>query len=147
MKMLGIALGCLGGLLVCGCGPAASRVGVGSEPVLAAGTAPAPQVVHVDAVGAQRLIREQQYAVLDVRTPAEYRAGHISGAKNLDFNAAGFEERLAELDRNQAYLVHCASGGRSTKSLAVLRKLGFKSVAHLDGGFRAWEKAGQPVEK
>ena len=49
--------------------------------------------------------------------------------------------------KSKTYLVHCAVGGRSTKSLAQFQKLQFQSVAHLDGGIKAWQKAGQPVEK
>ncbi|MFP6881875.1 MAG: rhodanese-like domain-containing protein [Roseibacillus sp.] len=54
---------------------------------------------------------------------------------------------MGKLDRNKAYLVHCRSGGRSTNSLGVWKKLGFKRVYHLDGGFLAWQKAKLPVEK
>ena len=105
------------------------------------------QVEHVDADGAAKLIADKKAVVLDVRTPKEYEAGHIAGAKLIDFNAADFAKKLGELDKNKTYLVHCAAGGRSTKSLEVFKKLEFKSVVHLDGGFKAWEKAGKPVEK
>jgi rhodanese-related sulfurtransferase len=43
--------------------------------------------------------------------------------------------------------VHCASGGRSTHSLALFKKHQFQSIYHLDGGIKAWQKAGLPVEK
>lgn len=105
------------------------------------------KVEHVDADGAAKLVADKKPVVLDVRTPKEYEAGHIAGAKLIDFNAADFEKKLATLDKGKTYLVHCAAGGRSTKSLEVFKKLEFKSVVHLDGGFKAWEKAGQPVEK
>lgn len=85
--------------------------------------------------------------VIDVRTPAEYAEGHIAGAKNINFNGADFAEKLGAVDRKQTVLVHCASGRRSTSSLEVFKKLGFKTVIHLDGGFADWVKAGNPVEK
>lgn len=105
------------------------------------------KIEHVDPAGAAKLIAAQKVIVLDVRTPAEFEDGHIQGAKNLDFLASDFERKLAGLDRDKTYLVHCASGGRSTNSLEKFNKLGFKHVVHLDGGFRAWQKAGQPVVK
>lgn len=85
--------------------------------------------------------------VLDVRTPEEFAAGHLKGAKNVDFNEGDFEKQLSTLDRNKTYLVHCAAGGRSTRSLKLLEKLGFKSVIHLDEGYKGWTAAGLPVEK
>ena len=65
----------------------------------------------------------------------------------IDFKAPDFESNLAELDRDQPYLIHCRSGGRSTSSLPVFEKLGFNHVIHLDGGFNAWQEAGNPVVK
>ncbi len=104
-------------------------------------------ITHVDPATAQTLIDQKKTVVLDVRTPKEYAAGHIADAKNIDFQSPDFEKNLGLLDRKPTYLVHCASGGRSTKSLEVFKKLGFTAVAHLDGGFQAWEKAGKPVKK
>lgn len=104
-------------------------------------------ITHADPAAAQILIDQKKAVVLDIRTPKEFAAGHIDGAKNIDFNAADFEKHVALLDKNRTYLVHCAGGGRSTKSLEVFKKLAFAAVVHLDGGFQAWEKAGKPVKK
>jgi len=108
---------------------------------------PSPNVTHADAKEAAKLVAKSEVIVLDVRTPVEFSAGHIGGATNIDFLAGDFSERLAKLDREKCYLVHCASGGRSTKALPQLSKLGFKRIVHLDGGFKAWQAAGNPVEK
>jgi phage shock protein E len=104
-------------------------------------------VRHVDASGAEKLIAEGKILVLDVRTPVEYQEGHIKNARLLDFQSPDFATKLGELDRDQTVMVHCAVGGRSAKSLATFEKLGFKDVVHLDGVFKAWAKAGKPVEK
>lgn len=104
-------------------------------------------VTHVDAAGAAERIKEGQVIVLDVRTPKEFANGHLAEAKLIDFQSADFAKKLGELDRSKTYLVHCAVGGRSAQSLATFQKLGFKDVVHLDGGFRAWQKAGKPIEK
>jgi len=108
---------------------------------------PAAGVKHVDPAGAETLIHEKQVVVLDLRTPEEFKAGHIAGATNLNFNATDFAQKLGQLDQDRTYLVHCASGRRSTTSLETFKKLKFKSIIHLDGGIKAWEKAGKPVEK
>lgn len=96
---------------------------------------------------AQWLQTNKNTVVLDVRTPAEFESGHLKGAVNVNYNAPDFEQQIAKLDRQKPYLVHCAVGGRSTKSLPVLEKLGFQNVRHLDGGLQAWQQAGLPVEK
>jgi rhodanese-related sulfurtransferase len=107
----------------------------------------AREIPHVDAAGAARLIEAKQVKILDVRTPAEYAAGHIKGATLIDFNDPRFRQKVEALDRKQPYLLHCRSGARSTQSLALFKELGFEAVTHLEGGILAWTKAGKPVEK
>ena len=85
--------------------------------------------------------------VLDVRTPEEYSAGHIRGAKNIDVNSPDFEKQVGQLDKSKSYLVHCAAGSRSARACGRLSKLNFTNCYNLLGGMRAWEKAGKPVEK
>jgi rhodanese-related sulfurtransferase len=102
---------------------------------------------HVDPAAAGQLIDEKKVVILDLRTPEEFQAGHLAGATNVNFRATDFAQQLDRLNKDQAYLVHCASGRRSTASLETFKKLKFKSVAHLDGGMMAWEKAGKPVVK
>jgi phage shock protein E len=104
-------------------------------------------VTHANAKQAAGLVAEKKVTVLDIRTPREFAAGHIPGATNIDSYASDFAQKLDALDRTKSYLVHCASGGRSIRSLEQFRKLGFKSIIHLDSGFKGWEKAGNPVEK
>jgi protein disulfide-isomerase len=115
-----------------------------------AGTGAAP-----DANAAYKNLSVEEFArmsgdrlniVLDVRTPEEFRAGHISGAVNLDFNAADFQAQAALLDRSKVYLVHCASGVRSARACDKLSRIDFPNLYNLPGGFRAWAKAGKPVE-
>ena len=102
---------------------------------------------HVNASAAEKLVKDGKVTVLDVRTPDEYKEGHIAGSKNIDFTENDFEKKISALDKSKPYLVHCAGGGRSKNSLEDFKKLGFQSIYHLDGGFKAWQAAGKPVEK
>lgn len=104
-------------------------------------------VTHVDANAAEKLVKEGKITVVDVRSPEEYKEEHIAGAKNVDFFTEDFARELDKLDKSKPYLVHCASGKRSTSSLKVFEKLGFKNLFHLDGGINAWKAAGKQVEK
>jgi rhodanese-related sulfurtransferase len=85
--------------------------------------------------------------VLDVRTAREFKAGHVPGALNIDFNSPDFGQRIGELDKNKTDLVHCAAGVRSAKACQKLELIGFKELFDLRPGFAGWEKAGKPVEK
>src|SRR5882762_1354408 len=104
-------------------------------------------VKHVDARGAQELLSQTNLVILDIRTPEEFKSFHIAGATNIDFHGSNFEQRINALDKSKAYLVHCASGGRSTRSLEIFQKHDFQSIYHLDGGINEWKNTGLPVEK
>lgn len=105
--------------------------------------APGTKVRHVDAKAAEKLLKEDKsIVVLDVRTPEEYAEGHIPGATNINFNVSDFAAEVKKLDPKKTYLVHCAAGGRSTRSLPKLASAGLTNVIHLDGGYGAWRDAG-----
>lgn len=44
-------------------------------------------------------------------------------------------------------ILHCASGGRSALAAGTLREMGYTNVAHLNGGFKAWQEAGLPIDR
>ena len=110
----------------------------------------AKQPAKVQRVGVEefdKLRANKDNAVLDVRTKEEFKAGHIPGAVNIDFKAADFEQQVRKLDKSKTYLVHCAAGVRSAGACKKMESAGFKELYDLAPGFRAWEKAGKPVEK
>ena len=106
-----------------------------------------PGFKNIDVDAFARFASDKQNVILDVRTAREFAGGHIPGAVNLDVTAADFNAKAGALDKSKTYLVHCASGVRSLRACEKLDRLQFASVYNLSGGFRAWEKAGKPVEK
>ena len=97
-------------------------------------------VLHVSAVEASALIdRYDDIVILDVRTAKEHAEGKIRESINIDYYADNFSSQLAELSKDAVYIVHCRSGVRSGRSLAIMSELGFKDVIHLDGGILAWQ--------
>ncbi|MGE9266964.1 MAG: rhodanese-like domain-containing protein [Verrucomicrobiales bacterium] len=103
-------------------------------------------VTHLDAPAARKLLAAdqkkpaaEQVTILDLRTPEEFKEGHLKGARNIDFLGDDFEKELAKLDRKKTYLVHCQSGGRSSMALETFQKLGFQHLIHLDGGYAEWD--------
>ena len=105
-------------------------------------------VKNIPVADAAKLLSERKdVVVIDLRTDAEFKDGHIAGAKNIDFRGADFAQKIGVLDKGKTYLIHCASGGRSTRSLEAFQSQKFTSILHLNEGFKAWTAAGQPVEK
>ncbi len=51
-----------------------------------------------------------------------------------------------EFDPDRRIIFHCASGGRSALAADTVQQMGYKNVAHLDGGFKVWKESGQEVE-
>jgi len=100
---------------------------------------------------AHQMIRDnsgnENFIILDTRTPAEFNQGHIENSAILDYRDPAFKQELEKLDRNKKYLVYCRSGNRSGKTLNMMKKLGFKEAYNMKGGILAWSKAGYELIK
>jgi rhodanese-related sulfurtransferase len=95
----------------------------------------------------EKLRTAKDTVVLDVRTKSEFEAGHVPGAVNLDVNSSDFDAKAAKLDLSKTYLVHCAAGVRSVKACNKMAALKLDKLYNLEGGYKAWEKAGHKGEK
>jgi len=89
----------------------------------------------------------QNFVIIDVRTPEEYASGHIEKAINLDFYSETFKDELDQLDRDKVYLIYCRSGNRSGQALDMMAELGFSEVYNMLGGMARWEEVGLPTVK
>jgi rhodanese-related sulfurtransferase len=97
---------------------------------------------------ASKMLQEKKnILVLDVRTPGEVAEGTIEGATVIDYQGATFNSIIDQLDKEQPVLVYCAVGGRSGKTMEIMKEKGFKEVYNLSGGFTAWKAAGKSVVK
>jgi rhodanese-related sulfurtransferase len=105
------------------------------------------QTIHilVAAKKVDKVIAKKNLQVLDVRTPEEIQTGHLANAIACDFKGPEFESRLASLPREKAYLVYCRSGGRSARTVEMMKKLGFREVYEMKGGILAYK--GQLVKE
>lgn len=74
--------------------------------------------------------------VLDVRDPDEYEICHIEGSTLIPLG--DLADRANSLDPEKTYLIHCKSGKRSAKAVALLREKGFGQVFSVAGGILAW---------
>ena len=91
--------------------------------------------------------------LVDLREPAEIADGVIPGAVlaargMLEFHAdPSTPYHLEGFEPNRRVIVYCAAGSRSALGAAALQELGYRDVAHLDGGFKAWVEQGHPVSQ
>jgi rhodanese-related sulfurtransferase len=107
------------------------------------GSSATSAVQKVDATKAVGMLESR--VVVDVRTAAEFAAGHIAGAQNIDVEAADFPSRISTLDKTAAYLVYCHSGRRSANAAQQMAAAGFSDI--VDAGAMAdIAAAGAPVE-
>ena len=88
----------------------------------------------------KELIIKGNTLVIDVRTLAEFTEGHIKDALNFDYFSKSFSENISILDKQKYILVYCAAGGRSTSACLDFKKLGFKKVYNLIGGYDDWKE-------
>jgi rhodanese-related sulfurtransferase len=83
--------------------------------------------------------------IVDVREPDEVAQVRVAGATLVPMS--GFTEQAAELPKDRPLLILCASGARSAAVTGYLLRSGWSDVANIDGGIKAWERAGLPVER
>ena len=86
----------------------------------------------------QRIKTKHEQLILDVRSPEEYKEGHIPGAINIPYDR--LDSRLAEigLHKNKDVVLYCKSGRRSAIAANILQSAGFSKLQHLDGDMDGW---------
>ena len=94
----------------------------------------------------------RQVHLIDVRTPAEYRSGHVFGATSMpldELNPDSLNRRLgdATAGRESPLFLTCQSGLRAEQAAQRLHNAGFNNLYLLDGGTEAWQKAGLPMQR
>jgi rhodanese-related sulfurtransferase len=83
--------------------------------------------------------------IIDVRTPAEFAAGHLEGAANMDSASATLESDLNALDKDAEYQLYCRSGVRAGAVQQLMKDLGFTNVTSLGGMEQASDSTGIPI--
>ncbi|NII11871.1 rhodanese-like domain-containing protein [Oleiagrimonas sp. C23AA] len=83
--------------------------------------------------------------LVDVRTPHEYREGHIAGALNVPVSQVAARYGALHARRDQPIIVYCHSGRRAARAKATLDRLGFTHVRLLKGSMMGWRARQLPV--
>lgn len=88
-----------------------------------------------------------RHMLVDIREDNEWSAGHVAGAVHL---GKGIIERDIEKtapDRDATLVLYCGGGFRSALAADALQKMGYTNAISLDGGWRALQTSGLPLEK
>ena len=70
--------------------------------------------------------------LLDVRTPQEYREGHIPGSQNVPLQQLDKVEEVTE-NKDTVLYVYCRSGARSRQAVSLLQAMGYTNVRNIGG--------------
>ena len=81
--------------------------------------------------------KEENYLILDVRTPEEFAEGHIPHAINIPMDVFGEEPPRELPDRNQMIFVYCVKGIRSMNVANRLAHMGYRNIVEM-GGIQDW---------
>jgi rhodanese-related sulfurtransferase len=106
------------------------------------------RIRQIDINGYKKMLAEGQRPLLiDTREDNEWAAGHAAEAVHL---SKGIIERDIETkvpDKSTLMVLYCGGGFRSALAADALQKIGYTDVISLDGGWRAWQQSGMPVER
>jgi len=104
---------------------------------------PPPMSAEISPKDVKALIdTKENFVLIDVREPHEFQIGRIPTSTLIPLG--DLPKKVAELDPNANYVLHCKMGGRSAKGCDVLRQAGFKNVRNMTGGISAWSDQVDP---
>ena len=88
------------------------------------------------------LQRGEKVTIIDVRTPEEYRAGHIPESVSIPLDEIEDTESIPDVGR---IILYCTAGVRGGRAQKILYKKGVKGALNLRGGIKAWVEAGGEI--
>ena len=110
--------------------------------LLAGCAAPAHKNLNYRQIGMEEAVvmmkDENNYIIVDVRTPEEYADRHIKDAINIPNEIIGTDEITELPDKNQLIMVYCRSGNRSKQAAEKLTALGYTNIVEF-GGINDWQ--------
>ncbi len=80
----------------------------------------------------------ENFTFIDVRTPERFEAGHILGAKNIEWRQ--ILNKAAEIPKHKSVILYCDTGLASSKANFILRLTGHENIHVLRGGYSLWQR-------
>ena len=84
--------------------------------------------------------------IIDVRSSAEYNAGHIPHAQHIPFWQSFTTDALDSAEKQDDVLLYCEHGPRAGIAKFAYYMAGFKNIRYVEGHMTSWRKAGLPME-
>lgn len=90
----------------------------------------------------------EMFNLIDVREPSEHNHGYIPGSVNIPRGTLEFKVANEEFwestgfyfpESTEEFILYCKKGSRSILAVEALKKLGYKNVTIIDGGWKKWE--------
>ena len=106
------------------------------------------RVAEIDIAQYQAMVEAQtSHVLVDVREDHEWKAGHAAGAIHLGKGIVERDIETAIPDKDTKLVLYCGGGYRSALATDAIQKMGYRAVLSLDGGWRAYEASGLPIER
>lgn len=104
------------------------------------------QITEIDVATAAQAIA-LGVTLIDIREPAEFEAGRLTGALSIPRGVLEFKtvDHPALANKDSRIVIYCRSGGRASLSALNLQRLGYTNIESIAGGIEAWKAAGQAV--
>ena len=90
---------------------------------------------------------EKKLLLIDSRSREKYEAGHIPGAIHMSKGVIERDIESSIPDQDERLVLYCGGGYRSAIAAESLVAMGYTNVISMDGGWRGWRDAEQPVER
>lgn len=85
-----------------------------------------------------KVTMQNEYVIVDVRTPEEFANGALPEAINISVTSLDFPFEINKLDKEKPVMIYCKAGSRSARAAVAMKALGFDTIYELGGGYTAW---------
>jgi len=106
-------------------------------------------LLDITAIESYALIKNNtenpNFIIIDIRTPEEYKSGHLADAIIMDYYENTFEKEIDQLDKEKIYLIYCRTGRRTGLAMEIMKDLNFFNVYNMLGGITQWELEELPI--
>jgi rhodanese-related sulfurtransferase len=104
-------------------------------------------IMEISTQDAAAKLKSGEAVIVDVREQDEWDEDHIPDAIHMSRGTIELDIEQKVPDTNAMIICHCGGGGRGALATESLRKMGYKNVRNMAGGFKAWKAAGLPTTK
>ena len=115
------------------------------------GIVQANEIISITPGQAYDLIQQEKdnpdFVIIDIRTPTEFKKGHIEDAILINYYSRDFLTEIDSLDRDRTYLMYCETSVRTTSSYRFIKRLDFKTFYMMIPGMAAWRENELPIVK